>query len=246
MNIIFFDLETTGTSTTKDRIVSLSAFKVDEKYNLIEGSQKDLLVNPGIPIPVGASDVHGITDDMVKDKPSFKQYAQGIHQYFSGCALAGYNIKSFDVPILSEELGRCELLFPQSDVKIIDSFNIFRIKEKRDLSSALKFYTGETMEGAHDANNDNIATLKIFMGQMNHYPELAEMDVAKLHEFCNDGKTFLDLAGKIGVNEKGEAYYTFGKDVGKTLKSSPGFGEWMLKNDFPTNTKNIIRAIIYG
>ena len=244
MIITFFDLETTGVSVTKDRIVQISAIKVDEKYNLIAESKKNFLINPTIPIPKGASDVHGISDEMVKDKPTFKAYSEGMFQYFSNTAVAGYNIRGYDVPLLSEEFGRVGIAWPPPDIKMIDAFSIFKQKEKRDLSSALKFYAGEEMTGAHDAENDNLATIKILQGQIAMYPEIAAMDLNQLHDFCIAGKKTLDLAGKIGINEQGQAIYAFGKDIGKTVKENPGFAQWMLKNDFPKETKNIITQLL--
>lgn len=242
--MIFFDLETTGTSVTRDRIVQIAAVKIDSNYNVIPGTQKKILINPSIPIPAGATKVHGITDEMVKDEPVFSDYAKSMFKYFSEPVIAGYNIRNYDVPLLSEEFARCGIVWPSPDVKIIDQYKIFSLNEKRDLSSALKFYTGETMEGAHDAENDNLATIKIFKGQLDKYPDLAKMDTAQLHNFCNEGKTMLDIAGKIGVNEKGEAYYTFGKSVNVLVKNDPGFGNWMLKNDFTSDTKRVVKELL--
>ncbi len=242
--IIFFDLETTGVSTTKDRIVQISAVKVDKDFNIIPDTKKKLLINPEMPIPAGATKVHGITDEMVKGQPNFKSYATSMFNYFDGCVVAGYNISVFDVPLLSEEFGRCGLTWPAKKIQVLDSFKIFRIKEKRDLASALRFYTGEVMEGAHDAENDNLATIKILKGQLKMYPDLSTMDIDALHEFCCDGVKTLDLAGKIGINEQGQAYYTFGKDSGKTVKENPGFASWMLKNDFPADTKSVINKLL--
>ncbi len=240
--IIFFDLETTGVSVTKDRIVSLSAIKCDSGYNILE--KKNILINPTIPIPAGATEVHKITDEMVKDKPTFVGYSKAMANWFADSVLAGYNIRSFDVPLLSEEFNRCQISWPLPGVKILDSFAIFKSKEKRDLSAALKFYTGETMEGAHDAENDNIATIKIFKGQLAMYEDLKEMNIDQLHDYCTLGKKTKDLAGKIGINEAGKEIYAFGKDTGLTIKENPSFALWMLKNDFTGETKSILREIL--
>lgn len=241
MTTLFFDAETTGVSTTKDRIVQISTVKVDEQYNIIEGTKKTFLINPTIPIPAGATEIHGITDEMVKGKPTFAAYSQSMFVYFSDCILAGYNIKRFDVLMLAEEFNRCGISWPAPNTKMIDAFRIFVIKEKRDLSAAVKFYTGKEMEGAHDAEKDNLATLAVFKGQLEMYPELKEIDI---DEYCNEGVKTLDLAGKIGVNDKGEAFYTFGKCINVLVKDDPGFAQWMLKNDFPSETKKIINQIL--
>ncbi len=244
--ILFFDLETTGTSITKDRIVQISAVKVDpdNNFNIIEGSSKNILINPTFCIPAEATKVHGITDAMVIDKPVFQKYSNSMFAYFSGVTLAGYNIRSFDVPLLSEEFARCNISWPAKDLKTIDAFSIFRLKEKRDLATALKFYAGEVLEGAHNAENDNLATLKVLKGQLAMYPELATMDINQLHDFCSDGKKTLDLAGKIGINANGEAYYTFGKAINKLVRNDTGFANWMLKNDFSNDTKNVVTQLL--
>ncbi len=240
--IIFFDIESTGVSTTKDRIVQLSVIKVDSTtYDIIPGTKKNILINPTISIPKEATEIHGITDEMVKDKPTFKAYSASMITYFSDCVLAGYNIKRFDTLILSEEFNRCGISWPPADTKQIDVFRIFAINEKRDLAAAVKFYTGKTLEGAHDAENDNLATLEVFKGQMVMY---GNMTIDELDEYCCEGVRTLDLAGKIGINEQGDAYYTFGKSAGKLVKDDPGFGQWMLKSDFPNETKQVLIKLL--
>ncbi len=241
-NTIFFDLETTGVSTTRDKIVSMSAIKCDPEFNVMES--KSLLINPNMPIPPAATAVHGITDEMVKDKPVFREYSKAMLAWFGDCHLAGYNIRSYDVPLLSEEFNRTGLSWPPRGVKILDMFSIFKEKEKRDLSAAVKFYTGETLEGAHNAENDNLATIKVFKGQLAMYEDLRTMTIDQIHDFCLCGKKSLDLAGKIGINDKGEAIYAFGKDIGKTVKQNPGFAQWMLKGDFPSETKAVLIELL--
>ncbi len=146
--------------------------------------------------------------------------------------------------MLSEEFNRCGISWPPAGIKQIDPFRIFAMKEKRDLAAAVKFYTGKTFEGAHDAENDNLATLEVFKGQMSMYPEIGSMGVDQLSEYCCEGVRTLDLAGKIGINEQGEAYYTFGKCIGQLVKSDPSFAQWMLKNDFPAETKSVINKLL--
>lgn len=240
---IIFDLESTGTSVTKDRIVSLAAKKVDREFNEVS-PMRTILINPQMPIPAQATEVHGITDEMVKGAGTFAAYSKALAEYFEGCDLAGYNLKSFDVPLLSEEFARVGVIFPAPGTLIFDSYKIFSIKERRDLTGALKFYAGEAMEGAHDAGNDVLATEKVLKGQFAMYDDLREMDSEALHEFCNDGKKPLDIAGKIVLNEQGVAVYGFGKDEGKTVQDNPGFGLWMLKNDFPSDTKKVLNQLL--
>ena len=241
--IIIFDIESTGTSVTRDRIVQLSAKKIDKDFNEL-APIRTILINPQMPIPEGASAVHGITNDMVKDVPTFAGYAKALAVYFSGCDVAGFNLKGFDVPLLAEEFLRCNIIFPEQDTKIIDCYKIFAIKERRDLTGALLFYAGEVMEGAHDAGNDVLATEKVLKGQITKYPELRAMNNEELHNFCNEGRIALDIAGKIVLNEHGVAVYGFGKDEGKAIHEHPGFGQWMLKNDFATDTKKVVNQIL--
>lgn len=244
-DIVFFDLETTGKDVATDRIVELSALKVDCNFNIIS-PPKTYRFNPMKPIHPEATAAHGITIDMVQNEPTFKQRSIALYQYLEGCNLAGYNIKDFDVPLLSEEFARCCLKWPLMTEKYFDSFRIFRIKEKRDLTAALKFYCNENMEGAHAAENDILATLKIMKAQINRYPDLRELDEEGLDAFCNDGIKYADIACKLSYNEQGVMVYAFGKSKGTPVKSDPGFGEWMLKNSFTNNTKEILRRELYG
>lgn len=236
--IVFIDAETTGTDVVNDRIVQLAVLKTID-FNVSE--QKEALFYPGIPIPKEATDVHGITDDMVKDKPKFEQYAASLYQYLKDCDYAGFNILQFDVPILSEEFGRCGIDWPSKDVCFFDSFHVFREKEKRDLTAAVKFYCNESHDGAHDAMADVHAAMKVMKSQMLLYPDVDSIE--KYASFCKNPKA-LDLAGKIVLNDNGHAVYGFGKDKGKVIKYNPSFGKWMLTQNFPTNTKNVLKALI--
>lgn len=243
-DIIFFDIESTGTSTTKDRIVELSAIKTNQDFKILD--KKKIVVNPTIPIPKEASAVHGFTDDFVKDLQPFSKYAKAVFAFFSGCALAGFNIRKFDIPLLSEEFNRCELDF-DVNVPILDSYVIFAENEPRTLSAAAKFYCGDdgVKGGAHNAENDNLQTIEVTESQMFFYG----YDINQAFTFCKetwDKKRFLDFAGKIVLNEEGIAVYSFGKDNGKSVKQFPGFGDWMLRNDFPKNTKDVVRSLIYS
>ncbi len=237
--IIFFDLETTGVDIVQDRIVQFAALKSNSLQDA--GEEKNVLVNPGKPIPKEASDRHGITDEMVKDKPKFAQYAKGLYEWLSDCDYAGYNIIHFDVPLLSEEFSRCSIDWPSKDAAFYDACHVFREKEKRDLTNAMKFYCNETHEDAHDALADVRVTKKVMLAQSQFYEDLSTPE--KYAAFCVIPGA-LDMAGKIVVNEQGEAVYNFGKDKGKSVKKNPGFGQWMLNQSFSTNTKNIVRSLI--
>lgn len=223
--MIFFDLETTGTSTTKDRIVQLSAIT----YPSLE--KKKILINPTIPIPKGASDVHHITDEMVKDAPTFSRYAKSLYDFFNGQVLAGYNIQSFDIPLLMEEFNRCGMNLEVGG--IVDCYKTFIENEPRTLAGALKFYCGKKIgDDAHDAEVDTLATIDVYESQAFMY------DVAPY-------MPEVDIAGKIKMID-GIECYAFGKEINQPIKTNPSFGEWMLRNDFTQDTKKHIRRIIYG
>lgn len=240
--LVVFDLESTGTDVVKDRIVEFGAMKMLSATNYKE--TKAILVNPGMPISNGAFEAHGITDEMVADKPSFSAYARSLHEYLWGCNVAGYNCRNFDVPMLSEEFARCGIKWPDGDTKIIDAFNIYRKKEPRDLAAAVKFYTGSEIQDAHSASGDVVSTARVLLGQLEMYPDLTDMTPEELDSFCVDGKRALDVAGKIVLNDKGEAVYAFGKSIGVRVVDDPGFGQWMLKNDFASNTKAVLRGLL--
>lgn len=243
--IIIFDLETTGKSVTMDRIISLCAKKVTIASGMqpIEPPVK-LLINPGIPIKPEATAVHGITDDMVKDAKPFAFYAPTLLPFFAGCNIGGYNCRDFDIPMLSEEFSRVGISWPDAGVPVFDAYRIFATKEERNLTAAVKFYTGSTLEGAHDAENDVDATIAVLAAQLVKYSDLQVMDEAQLHAYCSGGVQHLDVAGKIYLNKDGAACYAFGKHKDVPVKKEPGYAEWMLKSDFSTSTKTALRAIL--
>jgi DNA polymerase III subunit epsilon len=240
--ICFFDLESTGLSTATDRIVSISVLKV-----FPDGSKeaKNAVVNPTIPIPKGASDVHGITDEMVKDKPTFKQIAKAIYGFMQNCDIAGFNSNYYDIPLLAEEFLRCEIDFPLPSSRFIDVGNIFKKKEQRTLSAALKFYCGKELENAHDAQADTLATYEVFCSQLEKYEDLSGQDVTTIEEFSRMGDKVVDFAGKIGIDADGDYYYTFGKSKGTKVKNDLSFAYWMSdKSFFTLNTKRVVERII--
>lgn len=238
--IVFFDLETTGTSISKDRIVQISAVETDLNLNVLSPI-KNILINPTIPIPKEASDVHKITDEMVKDKATFDKYAKSMLPYFSDCILGGFNIKRFDIPLLAEEFARCGIDLPLKDRQVVDCYNIFAEKEPRNLSAAFKFYTGDEMQNAHDAEADTTATVSILKGQLFMYNESIE----QLINICKNDDNYVDFAGKI-ITIDGNPCYSFGKHKGKKVLDYTDFAYWMLREDFPLETKNVIKKILNG
>jgi DNA polymerase-3 subunit epsilon len=244
-----FDLETTGLQINTDRIVQIAIIKLDPSGERTELNQ---LINPEMLIPQEVVAIHGVSDEKVKDKPTFSQFAATLMEFIGDADLAGYNSNKFDIPVLAEEFLRVGISFDFSFRKFIDIQNIFHKMEQRTLAAAYKFYCGEEMKNAHDALYDTQATLDVFLAQLERYKETPELksktDVTSLAEFSRAG-TFelIDLAGRLAKNEKGEAVYNFGKHKGKTIKEvskiEPGYFGWMTSDqtDFPRYTKECLR-----
>lgn len=238
--ILFFDLETTGLNLANAKIVSLSVLKVFPDGQT-EG--KSAIVNPEIPIPKEASDVHGITDDIVVGKPSFQKIAKSLHSFMEGCDIGGYNSTNYDVPILCEEFMRVGIEFPNEDVKLIDVCTIFKKMEQRTLTAAYKFYCGKELEDAHTSDADTKATFEVFMSQLEKYEELKGKTIQEIADFCKTDNR-VDLAGKVVKNENGDYLYNFGKHNGQKIIDNPSYAQWMLENDFSGNTKSVLRKVL--
>ena len=242
--LIFFDLETTGTNVTQDRIVELSFIKV---YPDGHDESKTRRINPEMPIPPASTAVHHITDEDVKDAPTFRQVARSLIDIFEGCDIAGYNSNKFDVPLLIEEFSRAGYNFDVSGRRFVDVQNIFHKMEQRTLVAAYKFYCGKNLEDAHSALADTRATYEVLLGQLDRYPEL-ENDVEKLAEFSRSGRN-LDLAARIVLDDKDVPVFNFGKHKGEPVKEvfrkEPSFYSWMMQGDFPKNTKDVV-SVLYA
>ncbi|NPD80814.1 3'-5' exonuclease [Prevotella sp. PINT] len=260
--LIIFDLETTGLDLAKDRIIQISYIKVE-----IDGTEKpvNLFVNPQQPIPALVQQLTSITDDMVKDAPTFKQIASQLEAEFKGCDIAGFNSNKFDVPLLAEEFLRAGIDFDFSKSRLIDASIIFRKMERRSLAAAYKFYCGRKMEEdfqAHLADQDTAATWAVLQGQLDMYApgkqeeeeRQLENDMDKIAEFCNDLQN-VDFAGRIVWAEAADAdgiikrteVWNFGKykgqSVAATIKRDPGYFSWVLGGDFTLNTKQVLTRI---
>jgi DNA polymerase III subunit epsilon len=246
--IAFFDLEATGTNISTDRIVEISVLKVQP-----DGTEeiKTTRINPTIPIPRESSLIHGIYDKDVQDAPTFKQVSKEFHQFLAGADLAGFNVLKYDIPLLVEEFLRSGIDFDIDKRNILDSQKIFHMMEKRNLSAAYKFYCGKSLENAHSAEADTIASYEVFKSQISKYEGeeaedlqgnklgVFENDMKKIHNILNE--KMVDLAGRFIFNENGEECFNFGKHKGKTiqavLKEEPSYYDWMMKGDFPLDTK---------
>lgn len=243
-----FDIESTGMNVCRDRVIELSIIKVlpggnTEKYNY--------RLNPTIPITPESSLVHGIYDEDIKNEPTFKDVAQEIHKVFQGCDLGGFNHIKFDVPLLVEEFLRVDIDFDLKNRRLIDAQKIFHLMEKRTLSAAYKFYCNKELEDAHAAEADTLATLEVILAQIDRYEGqpvidnngktvgIIENNIDLLHKLFNN--QMVDLAGRIVYNQDGVEVFNFGKHrfrpVEEVLKEEPGLYDWMMRGEFPLDTK---------
>ena len=239
--LAFIDLETTGVNLGTDRIVEIAIVKI-----LPDGSKsvKRKIINPEMPIPKTSSDVHGITDDMVKEAPTFAQAAQELKQMLDGCDLAGYNSNRFDIPLLVEEFLRVNVDFDMKGRKLLDVQNIFHKMEQRTLSAAYKFYCNKNLEAAHSAEADATATYEVLLSQLERYPELGRT-VETIHKAIGE-EVIVDFARRF-VMDNGIEVFNFGKYKGKpvaeVLKAEPQYYDWMMRGDFPQHTKQKLTEI---
>ena len=271
--LVVFDLETTGLDLVNDRIIQISYVKVRPTDKDGEEDRKSIFVNPGKPIPAFVQQLTGITEEMVKDAPTFKQLAKQLADSFTGCDFAGFNSDRFDVPMLAEEFLRAGVDFDFSKCRLIDAQNIYHKREPRNLAAAYRFYTGHKMEDdfrAHRADQDAEATYRVLMGELDKYnPETVEepsqalpndMNVLAEESLMNDNVDFAgrivwqdmkDKDGKTLTNKDGkpmrQEVFNFGKYKGtpvvEVLDRDPGYYNWMTNADFTLNTKQVLTRI---
>ena len=237
-----FDLETTGVQVAKDRIVEISILKVNPDASR---ESKTWLVNPGMPIPPETSAIHGITDEKVKDAPTFKEIASKVMDMIAGTDLGGFNSNRFDVPLLAEELLRAGFDFDLSKFKLVDAQTIFHKMEPRNLTAAYQFYCKKELVNAHSAEADVLATFEVLDAQVGHYDDLPN-DIASLSEISSHHK-FADLAGFIAFDKEDKETFTFGKYKGHRVKEvfqkDLGYYGWIQNADFPLYTKKVLTGI---
>jgi DNA polymerase-3 subunit epsilon len=239
--IVFFDLETTGTDIAEDRIVEIAALRVNP-----DGTEKvfHTRVKPVIRIPDSAIGVHGISNADVRRKPTFLQIAKDLARHLKGCDLAGFNLKRFDVPMLQAEFKRAKMIWPKHDVCLIDCQVVFHCKEPRNLAAALKFYCGSEHDDVHSALADARATRAVLEAQIQRYSDLPS-DVEGLDNFCEEARPskFSDSGCWFLLKER-DLIFAKGKHRGKPLaevaETHPDYLEWMLSEDFPEDTKELI------
>lgn len=239
--LAIFDLETTGINIGSDRILEIAIIKIMPGGNI---QKKRKLLNPEMPIPPAATEVHGITNEMVKDAPTFKQAANEIKQFIDGCDLAGYNSNRFDVPILMEEFLRTGIEIDLKTTKLVDVQRIFHQMEQRTLSAAYKFYCNKNLDGAHSAEIDAGATWEVLQAQVERYPQLGNSVESILK--ATGEEEIVDFARRF-IMENGKEVFNFGKHKGRpvadVLRQEPQYYDWMMKGDFPLHTKQKLSEI---
>lgn len=239
--LAIIDLETTGINLSTDRIVEIAIVKISP-----DGSKlvKRKLLNPEIPISTVSSDLHGITNEMVKDAPTFKMVANEIKQFLENCDLAGYNSNRFDIPMLAEEFLRVGFEFDFKGRRLVDVQKVFHLMEQRTLSAAYKFYCNKNLEGAHGAEVDATATWEVLVAQVEKYPNLGNTVESILKVIGEEN--LVDFARRM-VMENGVEVFNFGKHKGRAvtdvLKTEPQYYDWMMKGDFPLHTKQKLTEI---
>jgi DNA polymerase-3 subunit epsilon len=240
--IAFIDLETTGINVSTDKIVEIAIVKI-----LTDGTKqvKRKLINPLMPIPATSSAIHGITNEMVKDAPSFKQAANEIKQFIDNCDLAGYNSNRFDVPMLIEEFLRAGMEFSVDGKKLLDVQKVYHMMEQRTLGAAYKFYCNKQLDNAHSAEIDATATWEVLEAQLDRYPQIGAT-VEDIVKFTGEDD-IIDFARRF-IKLNGIEVFNFGKHKGKpviqVLKEEPQYYDWMMKGDFAMNTKQKLTEIL--
>jgi len=241
--IAFFDLEATGVDRENDRIVEIAVCILQPS-----GQTKTVCrrVNPTIPIPAAASEIHGIYDKDVAEEPTFKQIAKGLLSLLAGCDIAGFNSNAYDVPMLFNEFARAGHNWDYTNFKMIDVGNLFKIQEPRTLTAAVKFYCGKDLEDAHSAQADIEATVDVFIAQLSRYEDQEgfPQTIDDLALYTNFGNKMADLSGKFVYNKEGVLLLNFGKHKGNPASQHIDFLEWMISKDFPSDTYALAVQVI--
>ncbi len=241
--LAFFDLETTGVSLSNDRIVEIAIIKI-----MPDGSRipKRKLINPEMPIPAESTAIHGISDDMVQNAPTFKQCANELKQFFDNCDIGGYNSNRFDIPILMEEFLRAGLEVDLSQRKMVDVQHIFYTMEPRTLTAAYRYYCEKELSNAHSAEADVSATIDVLYAQMERYPQLGD-NIESILKIIGEEK-IVDYARRFIFDDRGVEVFNFGKHKGRpvteVLKAEPQYYDWMMRGDFPLHTKQKLTEIL--
>lgn len=243
--IVFFDLETTGTDPSSDRIVEISVLRIDPDGHRETRTRR---LDPGRPIPPEATAVHGISDEDVRDAPTFRQVARSLLEFLGDADLAGFNIRRFDVPLLDREFMDCDLELGLEQRRVVDAMAIFHRKERRDLAAAVAFYLGRSHEGAHSAEGDVLATADVLEAQLDRYSDLPR-GVAELDRWGRRHANEVDASGKF-LREGERVVFAFGKHRGRALDDvateDRDYLEWLMGTDFPADARLLVRRALAG
>lgn len=244
--VIFFDLETTGLSLSRDRIVELAVIRVSPRGDVFERVRR---YNPEMPIPPEASAVHGITDEMVADEPTFRATSKSLAELLEPCDLAGFNIRHYDLPILIAEFARAGIDFDVKDRRLIDMKVIFHSEEPRDLSAAARFYLDRDHQDAHSALGDIRTTAAVLTAQLARYRHLPR-DMEGLHAYCDEkrGPYRTEFDKWFSRDDRG-LVFNRGKHKGSALadvaESAPDYLEWMARaDDMPDDVVKAVRGAL--
>lgn len=240
--LVFFDLETTGTNITNDRIVEISVIKLMPDGSRVEKTRR---VNPGVPIPAEATAIHHISDADVANEPTFSQIARSFAQFMEGCDIAGFNSNRFDIPLLDQEFQRAGVNFDISRARFIDVQTIYHKKEPRTLVAAYRYYCDKDLEAAHSALADTTATLEVLLAQLEKYDDVP-CDVPALSEYASNNRN-VDLMGRLVWDDQHREIINFGKYKGRVaeevLAQDPGYYSWIMQGDFAESTKKAFTRV---
>lgn len=257
-DIVFFDIESTGLNILKDRILQIALIKYFKDGS--PSQEMEMLINPTVPISIESMDIHGITPDMLKNKPVFAQVAQRIFDFIGDADLAGYNSDRFDIPMLMEEMARVGIELDPNTRRCIDVQKIFYKMEPRTLKAALKLYCGKELVDAHDALSDVRATVDVLKGQIQRYDGVDHVDgdgfvtkapikndMEAIYEFTHDNR-ILDATKRLKYNHQGVVVFNFGKYNGQPaaelLSRDKQYYNWILEKDFSSQLKQIVKKLV--
>lgn len=254
--LALFDIESTGLDTQHDEIIEIAVVRIE-----MDGTRTSRVrrVRPSKPIPPEVTAIHGITDAMVENEPTFKDLAPGLFKLLDGCDVSGFNVLAFDIPMLHEEFSRAGIYWVPDLTRVIDVGVLFKVMERRTLEAAVSMYCNREHEGAHGALPDTIATADVLEAMILRYPrfqtitrdtEIDETSTVKRIEpneqdlfaaSCYDGPPPVDVGGKLSRDADGDLVYAFGKNKGIKVKDDLGYARWMLRSDFPSHTCALLR-----
>lgn len=240
--IVFFDLETTGTNISSDRIVEISLIKLHPDGRVLEKTRR---VNPEMHIPESSTAIHHITDEDVASEPTFRQIASSLAQLISGCDIAGFNSNRFDIPLLDAEFERAGVDFDLTKSRFIDVQTIYHKKEPRTLVAAYRYYCDKNLEEAHSALADTRATMEVLMAQLERYDDLP-VEIGALSEYACANRN-VDIMGRLIYDDQNREVINFGKYKGRlaeeVLQNDPGYYSWIMQGDFARNTKQAFTRV---